>query len=245
MSLSLFASKTNDALRATSSTQRKAVRGKAVAAALHGVDFATPSTTPSANCKVGVRSLSASVLSATPLQTPKPSNCSAVTLRTLRRNPTRRNPTGNFTWYLWSDTTNEMACCVTTTVHQFGTLRFIEMPLFATASGYKRLGLGRLLNSALQAHCIECGAAFILVSSDVNAVDFWCSPSMGYAPITGVQKRRVEFLYKTECSQFEGSVLLTWSPPADAPLGSLDLVQQTLNRTPNIILEGDLKLSLP
>ena len=163
-----------------------------------------------------------------------------VPRRTTKR--TRSNPVGNFTWFIWCDTTLEMCCVVTVTVHAVDTFRFIEMPLFATESGYKRVGLGRLLNAALQEYCADIKAAFILVSADQNAVDFWCSPSMGYQRMPRDIESRVSFMYKTECNQFEGSVLLTWQPPA-GPTPSL--VQRALARSPLLTLAGSSVLSLP
>jgi hypothetical protein len=161
-----------------------------------------------------------------------------VPKRTTTR--TRRNPIGNFTWFLWCMATNEMACVVTTVVHSLDRLRFIEMPLFATASGYKRVGLGRLLNAALQEYCKDCGAEFILVSADQNAVDFWLT--MGCVHLAKDLEKRIGFLYRSECSQFEGSVLLTWTPPR-GPCPAL--VQTALAKAQQLCLEGPAKLPLP
>uniref|UniRef100_A0A7S1MQ65 N-acetyltransferase domain-containing protein n=1 Tax=Neobodo designis TaxID=312471 RepID=A0A7S1MQ65_NEODS len=173
-----------------------------------------------------------------------------VTIPRRTTTRTRRNPTGNFTWFLWCVTTNEMCCAVTATVHTVGGpggMRFIEMPLFATASGYKKTGLGRLLNAALQEYCAAIKAAFILVSADAAAVPFWQSASMGYTPITRDEQKRVEFHYKTECNRFTDSVLLTWRP-SDAvavPGGVTALVDTALQKAPLLCLEGSATLPLP
>jgi hypothetical protein len=179
---------------------------------------------------------------------PEPSSMKEIVTvprRTTTR--TRRNPAGNFTWFLWCVTTNEMCCAVTATVHTIGSIRFIEMPLFATASGYKKTGLGRLLNAALQEYCGTVKADFILVSADQAAVPFWQSSSMGYKPITREDMRRVDFYYKSECQRFTDSVLLTWHPSdaASVPGGIGALVDNALDKAPLLCLEGSSALPLP
>ena len=160
---------------------------------------------------------------------------------------TRKKHHGNFTWFIFCDATQEIGCAVSVNIHNASTFTFIEMPLFATNIGYKRLGFGRLLNAALQEHCAAIGAAFILVSADPGAVEFWCTPSLGYTPISTALKHKVEFHYANECSKFENSHLLTWEPPASIPQGSagLGLVDAALSRMPNIVLKGPPRLPIP
>lgn len=181
---------------------------------------------------------------------------------------TRRKVHGNFTWTLRSlqssgttsasatatatgggaDATaaavvnpllaGELCTAVTVNIINADSYSFIEMPLFATASGYKKLGLAKVLNAALQEHCIDVRASFILVSADVNATNFWLTPSMGYARCPPQLKQKIAFYYENDCSQFENTELLVWY----APTGLCpNLVAAALSRT-KLVVEGPPKL---
>lgn len=155
---------------------------------------------------------------------------------------TRQRKTGNFTWYIQAEATQEMACVVSVNVHNAGTYHFMEMPLCATKAGYKKFGLARLLNAALQEYCVESGIRFILVSADPGAVPFWVNPTLGYNPISNALKTKVEFHYSNECSKFTGSQLLTWEAPEHPPQGGLGLVDNALSRMHGIVLNGPARL---
>jgi hypothetical protein len=142
-----------------------------------------------------------------------------------------------------SVTTGEIAAVVTATVHQLDDRPFIEVPLFATAAGYKRLGIARLFNAALQDHCIDNGCSFIVISAEPNAVAFWMTPSLGYSRPTGTFKKRIDAMYKLECSQFEGSELLVWF--VDEHVAFTSLVQGALDRSTKLLLQGPTKLPVP
>lgn len=127
-----------------------------------------------------------------------------VTLPQSHSTRTRRRISGNYTWYLRCLTTQEVVCAVTVTAHHHRqTHHFVEMPLFATAGGYKRNGFGRLLNAALAAWCVKADFEFILISADVNAVPFW--RHMGYDTMTVSEKKKIAFYYENECYNFAGT----------------------------------------
>lgn len=113
---------------------------------------------------------------------------------------TRRRVSGSYSWYLRCLTTQEVVCAVTVTVHQLETIRFAEMPLFATGVGYKRNGFGRLLNAALLAWCDAAGLEFIMISADVQAIPFW--RHLGYEIMTSGEKKRIAFFYQHDCYKF-------------------------------------------
>jgi hypothetical protein len=146
----------------------------------------------------------------------------------------------------------EMACLATVIVHPFnggdvGSTCFIEVPLFATAAGYKRQGLARLLNAALQDHAVYLRAACIVVSADVGAVPFWTGKSMGgYGPLSTDLRRRIEYTYQTEGTPFDGAKLLCWVPPRN-PAGTFctQRTQAALDALPKFVLEGPARLPSP
>ncbi|CCW60072.1 unnamed protein product [Phytomonas sp. EM1] len=126
-----------------------------------------------------------------------------VTLPQSLSTRTRRRVHGSYTWYLHCDTTNEVVCAVTVTVHHHQTHRFVEMPLFATAAGYKRNGFGRLLNAALAAWCQRKEFEFVMISADVQAIPFW--RHLGYEMMSKRERNGIAFFYEHECYKFKGA----------------------------------------
>lgn len=126
-----------------------------------------------------------------------------VTLPQNHSTRTRRRISGNYSWYLRCLDTREIVCAVTVTAHHHNTHHFVEMPLFATAGGYKKNGFGRLLSAALAAWCVRADFEFIMISADVNAIPFW--RHMGYEMMTGSELKKIEFYYQHECYKFAGA----------------------------------------
>lgn len=115
----------------------------------------------------------------------------------------RRRVSGGYTWFIRSLNTGELVCAVHVMAHHVQTHHFVEMPLFATAAGYKNNGFGRLLNAALSAWCAEADFEFIMISADVNAIPFW--EHLGYAPMSAKERKSIEFFYENECYKFKGA----------------------------------------
>lgn len=124
-----------------------------------------------------------------------------VTLPSSFSTRTRKRISGSYSWYLRCLATQEIVCAVTVTVHQQETIRFAEMPLFATGVGYKKNGFGRLLNAALLAWCDEVGLEFIMISADVQAIPFW--RHVGYRLMNRGERKRMDFFYQHDCCKFK------------------------------------------
>jgi hypothetical protein len=124
-----------------------------------------------------------------------------VTLPSSFSTRTRRRISGSYSWYLRCLATQEIVCAVTVTVHQQETIRFAEMPLFATGVGYKKNGFGRLLNAALLAWCNEVGLEFVMISADVQAIPFW--HHVGYRLMNRGERKRMDFFYQHDCCKFK------------------------------------------
>ncbi|KAK7199926.1 hypothetical protein NESM_000040800 [Novymonas esmeraldas] len=124
-----------------------------------------------------------------------------VTLPSSFSTRTRKRISGTYSWYLRCLATGELVCAVTVSVHQQETIRFAEMPLFATGVGYKKCGFGRLLNAALLAWCAEVGLEFVMISADVQAIPFW--RHLGYRLMTRGEKNRIDFFYQHDCCKFK------------------------------------------
>ncbi|KAI5691280.1 hypothetical protein MNV84_07989 [Leishmania braziliensis] len=124
-----------------------------------------------------------------------------VTLPSSFSTRTRKRISGSYSWYLRCLATQELVCAVTISVHQQETIRFAEMPLFATGVGYKKNRFGRLLNAALLAWCAEVGLEFIMISADVQAIPFW--RHLGYRAMTRGEKNRIDFFYQHDCCKFK------------------------------------------
>lgn len=126
-----------------------------------------------------------------------------VCLPTTFSTRTRRRTSGTYTWYIRSLESDEVACAVTVIAHREHTRNFVEMPLFATAAGFKRLGLGRLLTSALMAWCAEAKFEFIMISADVQAVPFW--ERLHFTVMSAKERKSIDFYYQHECYKFKGA----------------------------------------
>ncbi|CAG9583737.1 conserved hypothetical protein [Leishmania major strain Friedlin] len=172
---------------------------------------------------------------------------------------TRKRISGSYSWYLRCLATQELVCAVTVTVHQQETIRFAEMPLFATGVGYKKNGFGRLLNAALLAWCAEVGLEFIMISADVQAIPFW--RHLGYRAMTRGEKNRIDFFYQHDCCKFKGAETMIGYCNVDRGNGSLSggvgrrafhsggstevlhrSVRQVLAQLPRFVVEGPAKL---
>ncbi|KAG5490085.1 hypothetical protein JKF63_00204 [Porcisia hertigi] len=124
-----------------------------------------------------------------------------VTLPRSFSTRTRKRVSGSYSWYLRCLATQELVCAVTVSVHQQETIRFAEMPLFATGVGYKKNGFGRLLNAALLAWCSDAGLEFVMISADMQAIPFW--RHLGYRAMTRGEKNRMDFFYQHDCCKFK------------------------------------------
>ena len=144
---------------------------------------------------------------------------------------------GNFTFFLKCHTHNKIACATTVHIHNAGLFKFIEMPLFATAVGYTKWGLAKLLTAALKQHCININAFCIMISADPMAVPFWCSKSLGFTPITSAMKQKLSFFYANDCANFKNSQLLTWEA-GQFLSESNQFVSTILNSCPLIQIDG-------
>lgn len=116
---------------------------------------------------------------------------------------TRKRVTGSYTFFIRSHTTREMACAVTVIAHRWAHHNFVEMPLFATAAGYQRNGLARLLTAALKAWCAAASFEFIMISADVEAIPFW--KHLSFSMMSQKERKSIEFFYQHECYQFKGA----------------------------------------
>ncbi|KAG5488611.1 hypothetical protein JIQ42_00222 [Leishmania sp. Namibia] len=182
-----------------------------------------------------------------------------VTLPSNFSTRTRKRISGSYSWYLRCLATQEIVCAVTVSVHQQETIRFAEMPLFATGVGYKKNGFGRLLNAALLAWCAEVGLEFVMISADVQAIPFW--RHLGYRAMTRGEKHRIDFFYQHDCCKFKdaetmigycaagrvgGSVSSGTRRGAAHSSGSEEVlhrsVGQVLAQLPRFVLEGPAKL---
>ncbi|KPI88572.1 hypothetical protein ABL78_2305 [Leptomonas seymouri] len=129
-----------------------------------------------------------------------------VTLPNSFSTRTRKRVSGSYSWYLRCLDTQEIACAVTVMVHQQETIRFAEMPLFATGVGYKKNGFGRLLNAALVSWCAAVGLEFIMISADVQAIPFWSH--VGYRLMNRGERKRMDFFYQHDCCRFKDSATM-------------------------------------
>ncbi|GET93282.1 hypothetical protein, conserved [Leishmania tarentolae] len=182
-----------------------------------------------------------------------------VTLPSSFSTRTRKRISGSYSWYLRCLATQEIVCAVTMSVHQQETIRFAEMPLFATGVGYKKNGFGRLLNAALLAWCAEVGLEFIMISADVQAIPFW--HHLGYRAMTRGERKRIDFFYQHDCCKFKGAETLIGYCNANRENGTLSggvrhraahsvgsaevlhmSVRQVLAQLPRFVLEGPAKL---
>ncbi|RNF00525.1 transferase [Trypanosoma rangeli] len=152
---------------------------------------------------------------------------------------TRRRAKGDYTWYIRSQTSKEMVCAATIKAHHYDTQRFVEVPLFATGVGYKKMGFGRLLNAALLEWCVEAGFEFVMISADVQAIPFWSH--LGYATMSKSELTRIAFYYEHNCYKFKGAEAMIRYLKAQ-PLHS---VQASLERMPKIVVMGPLSLPNP
>lgn len=116
---------------------------------------------------------------------------------------TRRRTNGSYTWYIRSLTTRDVVCAVNVIAHHHFTHHFVEMPLFATAGGYKNNGFGRLLNAALCAWCAAASFEFIMVSADTKAIPFW--KHLEYKMMSLKERKSIDFYYMHECYKFKGA----------------------------------------
>ena len=163
----------------------------------------------------------------------------------------RVSRTGNYCWFLQYARTGDVACAASVNVlpvnEGFDHDRIVvEVPLFATAAGFKNLGLARLLNAAIHELAINMRAERILISADQSAVPFWATPSMGgYAPLTSQQRGRYRFMYDNMCQQFGDVTLMGWVPPTGSEAIASGLLQAALDRSPMFVLDGPARLPLP
>ncbi|CCW66956.1 unnamed protein product [Phytomonas sp. Hart1] len=116
---------------------------------------------------------------------------------------TRKRINGSYSWFLRCESTGEVVCAVTITAHHHQTHKFVEMPLFATAAGYKKNGFGRLLNAALATWCRRKEFEFIMISADVQAIPFW--RHLGYEMMSKRERNGIAFFYEHECYKFKGA----------------------------------------
>eukprot|EP00758_Cryptobia_borreli_P007328 Tbor_TRINITY_DN5282_c1_g1::TRINITY_DN5282_c1_g1_i2::g.16557::m.16557 len=164
-----------------------------------------------------------------------------VPMRTSTRS--RKSISGNLSWFIRSVNNNEIACAVSCSVHNFTTLRFVEVPLFATKPGYQRMGLARLLISGLKGYCMDNDLDFILVSSDPKAVVFWTA--LGFKHVDSKLKSRIQFEYEHECHQFMGSHLMVWKAPKaiyNTDVMCNDYVDEALQKMDQFVLKGTAHL---
>lgn len=172
-----------------------------------------------------------------------------VTLPSTFSTRTRKRVSGSYSWYLRCLATQELVCAVTVSVHQQETIRFAEMPLFATGVGYKKNGFGRLLNAALLAWCAAVGLEFVMISADVQAIPFW--RHLGYRIMNRGEKKRIDFFYQHDCCKFkDAETMIGYCRPTPshstsnaarraAAADPLRLsVRQVLAQLPRFVLDG-------
>ncbi|EPY32100.1 hypothetical protein STCU_02976 [Strigomonas culicis] len=138
---------------------------------------------------------------------------------------TRRQVKGSYTWLLRlldarppravdEDPAEEakrphpgkVICAATIVAHTHHTHKFAELPLFATAAGYKKNGLARLLHAALARWCARASLEFLMLSADVQAVAFW--DHLGYMQMSRTDLSRIDYVYHHECCTFTGTTLM-------------------------------------
>ncbi|KAG5464037.1 hypothetical protein LSCM1_00217 [Leishmania martiniquensis] len=183
-----------------------------------------------------------------------------VTLPSNFSTRTRKRISGSYSWYLRCLATQEIVCAVTVSVHQQETIRFAEMPLFATGVGYKKNGFGRLLNAALLDWCADVGLEFLMISADVQAIPFW--RHLGYRAMTRGEKNRIDFFYQHDCCKFKDAETMIGYCVAERRSGGSDAggtrrrdvksggseevlhrsVAQVLAQLPRFVLQGPAKL---
>ncbi|CUG63052.1 Hypothetical protein, putative [Bodo saltans] len=125
---------------------------------------------------------------------------------------TRKNIKGSYTWFLKCLSTNEVVSCVTALVHRKdANTSIVEVPLFATGSGYKKNGFAKLLNVALLEFCVDhmVDCPLVVVSADPKAVPFWAH--LGFREMSRSEKKSIEFLYEHSFFKFQDSVPMTIS----------------------------------
>ena len=154
---------------------------------------------------------------------------------------TRRNLHGSCVWTVADVANNTVVCAANCEIHKCGTLSFVEVPLFATKSGYLKQGIARLLIAAIKDYVIQFEIEYIVVSADPGAVPFWTS--QGFSPLVGALKGRILTEYKDACQEFIGSQLLVWPSTGDAPHVK-SYVQLALASMPNFKVEGTLGESI-
>lgn len=155
---------------------------------------------------------------------------------------------GNFHWFIVHEQTGEIACAASVNLHAVVPGRdekiVFEIPLFATAAGFKHLGLARLLNAAIQELAVHMKAEMIIVSADEDAVPFWTSPSLGQ-PYAALTQQKRPAAYDTMCHHFGDSVCLGWIPPSGAAALNSSILEAALSKTPKFVLNGPARLSMP
>jgi hypothetical protein len=125
---------------------------------------------------------------------------------------TRKNIKGSYTWCLKCLSTNEIVSCVTALVHRKdANTSIVEVPLFATGSGYKKNGFAKLLNVALLEFCVDhlVDCPLVVVSADPKAVPFWTH--LGFREMSRSEKKTIEFLYEHSFFKFQDAVPMTIS----------------------------------
>lgn len=160
--------------------------------------------------------------------------------------------TGNFCWFIQYVKTGEICCAACVNIHPvvegYDDRVVFEIPLYATAAGFKNLGLARLLNAAIQELAIFMKAELILISADQNAIPFWTNKNLGggggYSRLTRSQMDAISFLYKNQCQLFGDVTLLGWIPPRGADALASGLLQDALDKSPKFVLDGAARLPL-
>jgi hypothetical protein len=157
------------------------------------------------------------------------------------RSRQRKVQSGVFSFYLFCHVTGEIAASITAIIHNEMTLRVVEVPLCAVASGYKRLGFGRLLGAALQAlACEKLEAEVMVVSADPEAIPFW--EKCGFTTMSRQWNSRLG-LYLNGFHKFLGSTYMTWECKSpSAPVMPERLIQEALGKMPNFMLAGGNRL---
>eukprot|EP00009_Paramoeba_aestuarina_P001076 CAMPEP_0201516520 /NCGR_PEP_ID=MMETSP0161_2-20130828/7833_1 /ASSEMBLY_ACC=CAM_ASM_000251 /TAXON_ID=180227 /ORGANISM="Neoparamoeba aestuarina, Strain SoJaBio B1-5/56/2" /LENGTH=321 /DNA_ID=CAMNT_0047913689 /DNA_START=3 /DNA_END=965 /DNA_ORIENTATION=+ len=128
-------------------------------------------------------------------------------------NCTRRRPSfnGPFNWFIRNIDTNEIVCAASGMVHsrQF-CHSFMEICYFATTASYLNMGLGRLLNAALQKFAYNAGCEYVLVQASREAVNFWTHTGIGYTHISRELMSKFMHFYEMRSIQLTDTVLLSW-----------------------------------
>ena len=173
----------------------------------------------------------------------------------------------SLTWFIRSVTNNEICCAVSCHVHAAQrSMRFAEVPLFATRHGYQKMGLARLLTAGLKSYCRAHAMQYLLVSADPKAVPFWAA--LGFSKLEGQLKSRID---QSDCYDFKGSEVMFWRVPegmeddadaeengddnansvedddastsaASSPTNRGNYVAETLKRMDKFLLRGPLQL---